>query len=362
MSNWTPPAPVTVASSVAWRFLVIVAAVSVLVTGLIALGVIVLPLIFGLLLSMILWPVSTKLRERGWRPGLAAFVCWVVVALTAVLLVALSIKALIGPWPTFVNGIGAGLDELQKRLSDAFDENLASSTTEVRQGLGLAIGWLLRGAVVIVSVAFSVVSTLLLSMLVLFFYLKDGTEMWQAVASLGGSRAGLIDRMGHKMWGAVRAFLLGTATVALVDAIGIGLGAWIIGVPSVLSIAVITYFLAFIPYFGAIFAGGIACLVALGDGGLGPAIAMLIVVLFVQQLESNLLQPVLVGRSTRLHPLVVALAVIAGGSIAGVVGMFLAVPGIAAVVAGIAELKRTAAEESEELPNPGDVQTVTPGG
>jgi predicted PurR-regulated permease PerM len=224
----------------------------------------------------------------------------------------------------------------------------------VRQGVGQAIGLLLRGAIVILSFAFSVVSTLLLSMLVLFFYLKDGTEMWQAVASLAGERAELIDRIGRKMWHAVRAFLLGTATVAVVDAVGIGLGAWIIGVPSVLSIAVITYFLAFIPYFGAIFAGAIACLVALGDGGLGPAIAMLIVVLFVQQLESNLLQPVLVGRSTRLHPLVVALSVIAGGAIAGVVGMFLAVPAIAAVVAAIGELRETA--EAESLS--GDAQPV----
>ncbi len=354
MSNWTPPAPVNVASSIAWRYLVIVAAVSVTVTGLVALGVIVMPLIFGLLLTMVLWPVSTKLRARGWRPGLAAFTCWVLVGLAATLLVALSIKALIGPWPTFVNGISSGLDELEKRLSDLFDGDLGTSEmTDVRQGIGRAVGLLLRGALVILSVAFSVVSTLLLSMLVLFFYLKDGTEMWQAVTSLAGERAELIDRIGRKMWQAVRAFLIGTATVAVVDAVGIGLGAWIIGVPSVLSIAVITYFLAFIPYFGAIFAGGIACLIALGDGGLGPAIAMLIVVLFVQQLESNLLQPVLVGRSTRLHPLVVALAVIAGGSIAGVLGMFLAVPAIAAVVAAIGELR----PEAEALS--ADAQPVT---
>jgi predicted PurR-regulated permease PerM len=348
MSTWTPPAPVSAASSIAWRFLVIVAAIALLVIGLVALGVIVMPLIFGLLLAMVLWPVSIKLRARGWRPGLAALTCWILVGLAAALLVVLSIKALIGPWPTFVNGIRSGLDELERRLSEAFNEDLSSSSTDVRQGVGGAVAWLLRGAIVMVSVAFSIVSTLLLSMLVLFFYLKDGTEMWHGVTSIAGARADMIDRIGRRMWHAVRAFLIGTATVAVVDAVGIGLGAWIIGVPSVLSIAVITFFLAFVPYFGAIFAGGIACLVALGDGGLGPAIAMLIVVLFVQQLESNLLQPVLVGRSTRLHPLVVALGVIAGGSIAGVVGMFLAVPVIAAAVAAIDELRQYA--EPASLP------------
>jgi predicted PurR-regulated permease PerM len=346
MTNWTPPAPVNAASSVAWRFLVIVAAVALFVTGLVALGVIVMPLIFGLLFAMVLWPLSTKLRERGWRPGLAAFAGWVIVGLALSLLVVLSVKALIGPWPTFADGISAGLDELEKRLNDAFDGDLTTSNmATVRQGAGEAIGLLMRGAFVVVSVAFSAVSTLLLSMLVLFFYLKDGNEMWQSVTSMVGGRESLIDRAGRKMWHAVRAFLIGTATVAVVDAVGIGLGAWIIGVPSVLSIAVITFFLAFVPYFGAIVGGAIACLVALGDGGVGPAIAMLVVVLFVQQLESNLLQPVLVGRSTRLHPLVVALGVIAGGSIAGVLGMFLAVPVIAAAVAAITELRRTADEE-----------------
>ncbi len=212
MTNWTPPAPVTVASSIAWRFLVIVAAVSVLVTGLVALGVIVMPLIFGLLLAMVLWPVSTKLRERGWRPGLAAFTCWILVGLAAALLVVLSIKALIGPWPTFANGISAGLDELEKRLNDAFDGDLSTSNmTTAREGIGQAIGLLLRGALVILSAAFSIVSTLLLSMLVLFFYLKDGNEMWHSVTAVAGERAELIDRIGRKMWHAVRSFLIGTA-------------------------------------------------------------------------------------------------------------------------------------------------------
>jgi predicted PurR-regulated permease PerM len=130
---------------------------------------------------------------------------------------------------------------------------------QTRDGFGQTVGLLVRGALVILSFAFSLVSTLLLSMLVLFFYLKGGTGMWQPVTSVAGPRAQLIDCIGRKMWVAVRAFLIGTATVALVDAVGIGLGAWIIGVPSVLSIAVITFYMAFIPYFGAIFAGGIAC-------------------------------------------------------------------------------------------------------
>ena len=336
----------------------IVAAVTVLVTGMVALGVIVMPLIFGLLLAMVLWPVSTKLRARGWRPGLAAFTCWVLVALASGLLVALSIKALIGPWPAFVDGISSGLDELERRLSEAFDEDLsyrvAGRSAGLRPGGGSVaarcpgdpVGGVQRGVDVAAVDAR------------LFFYLKDGTEMWRCrhIAcrrTRRTARPHRAQRCGTPSGRSSSARRRSPSSTRSASALVRGSSVFRRCCPSRSSRTSSRSF----PYFGAIFAGAIACLVALGDGGLGPAIAMLIVVLIVQQLESNLLQPVLVGRSTRLHPLVVALAVIAGGSIAGVVGMFLAVPAIAATVAAIAELRRTA--DGESLP--ADAQPVAPG-
>jgi predicted PurR-regulated permease PerM len=128
--------------------------------------------------------------------------------------------------------------------------------------------------------------------------------------------------------------------VAAVDGLGIGLGAVVLGVPSAAAIGLITFALAFIPFFGAFFAGFLACLIALADGGLSTALWMAAVVLLVQQVECNLLQPLLLGKSVSLHPLVVALGVIAGGVVAGILGMFLSIPVIAAGAAAVNVIRR----------------------
>lgn len=146
------------------------------------------------------------------------------------------------------------------------------------------------------------------------------------------------------MWDKLRGFVKGTAMVAAVDAIGIGLGAWILGVPSPGAIFALTFVFAFIPYFGAMIGGFVACVLAVSAGGLDLGLAMLVVILLVQQLEGNVLQPVLVGNAVELHPLAIALGAIAGGAVAGVLGMFLAVPVIAAGTAAVQELRIIRAE------------------
>jgi predicted PurR-regulated permease PerM len=234
--------------------------------------------------------------------------------------------------------ISQGLDTIEARLSDAFGNDTTSSTRAARDDGGDALGFLLHGAVSVASTAFTVVSTLLLALLVVYYYLRDGAVLWGWVLGLSGDEAPLVDRVGRVMWTRISGFMRGTATVALVDAAGIGLGALVLRVPYPGAIAVTTFLFAFIPYYGAVAAGAIACLLAVADGGLDTGLAMLLVVLAVQQLEANVLQPVLIGRSVQLHPLVVGLGVVAGGAIAGVVGMFLSVPLTAAVVGGLQEL------------------------
>ena len=343
VDDWTPPPWFAISTGVAWRFLVLVAAVGVFVAGAIALGVIVLPMIFALFFASVVAPLYKALRHRHWRPALASLCCLLIVASTFALFAYVALKSLVGPWDEIAAKLTAGADTLEQRFDALFESGASSTPTIIRNDVGGVVHLLVNGALSLVPVVMSIASTLLLSLLVLFFYLKDGDKMWDAIASLGGERTQLVDRMGRRMWAAVRSFIVGTACVAVVDAIGIGLGALLLGVPSVLAITMITFFLAFIPYFGAIFGGVIACLIAVAEGGLEKGIAMALVVLVVQQVESNVLEPFLVGRQTRLHPLVVALGVIAGGAIAGVLGMFLAIPMIAAAVAGIDEIRRTSA-------------------
>ncbi|MEZ5224253.1 MAG: AI-2E family transporter [Ilumatobacteraceae bacterium] len=199
---------------------------------------------------------------------------------------------------------------------------------------------MLGGVTGAVGVVVELITTTLVTLLVVFFYLKDGPEMWAWFLGHQRRHRDEVDRVGRAMWSKVGDFVRGAAIVAAADAVGIALGAWILGVPSVFAILVLTFMLSFIPYFGAVFAGGVTVALAIADGGVVQGAWMLLVVVGVQQLEGNVLEPLLVGRFVRLHPLVVALGVIAGGTLAGVVGMFLAVPLIAAITAGVSELRQ----------------------
>lgn len=341
MSDWRPPRWLEVSTGWSWRLLVIVAAVAVAGTALTALSSVVLPLLIGLILTSVLAPISTKLLARGWKPGLAAFAGLFVLLVFVALFVWLLLAALVGPWSTISEQIGAGIDVLVREFNDRFDGDLTQVSDDIRSGAARIVQVLLGGVIGMVGIAVGLVTTLFLTLTVVFFYLKDGPMMWAWFLGHTPGHRDLVDRVGRAMWDKLNAFVRGTAAVAFVDAIGIALGAWILGVPSVLAIGVLTFTLSFIPFFGAFFAGAIAVAIALADGGVNRGLLMLLVVLIVQQVESNLLQPVLVGRAVRLHPLVVALGVIAGGSIGGVLGMFLSIPLIAAATAAVTEVRRS---------------------
>jgi putative heme transporter len=199
---------------------------------------------------------------------------------------------------------------------------------------------LMSGVFAGVTVAIEVVVGFLLMLVLTFFFVKDGDKM--AGWFLGHVRRehhDLARALGVRAWVAGGGYIRGTAIVALVDAIGIGIGLAIIGVPLVLPLAILTFFGGFFPLVGATVAGAIAVMVALVDGGLTPALLTLGVVLIVQQTESNLLEPLVLSRAVRIHPVGVLAALTAGGLLGGIVGAFLAVPTAAVLVALAAELR-----------------------
>jgi len=342
--DWRPPRWLEVSTGWSWRLLLIVAACAVAVTVLGTLSSVVLPLLLGLILTSVLSPISAALRRRNWKPALAAFAGLLVLLVFIAGFVWLMLAALVGPWDTISAQVGRGIDVLVAEFNGRFDGDITAVSDDIRNGAGQLAMTLVGGVLGIVGVAVGLVTTTFLTVTVVFFYLKDGPTIWTWFLGHQPTNRAVVDRAGRAMWGKVNAFVRGTAAVAFVDAIGIGLGAWALGVPSVLAIGVLTFILSFIPFFGAFFAGVIAVALALADGGLSTGLLMLLVVILVQQLESNILQPVLVGRAVRLHPLVVALGVIGGGSVGGVLGMFLAVPLIAAATAAITEVRAAAAE------------------
>jgi predicted PurR-regulated permease PerM len=181
----------------------------------------------------------------------------------------------------------------------------------------------------------NVLINLVLALVLAFFFLKDGPRWTPWLAAQTGPRAAPhVAALSNKAWKTLSEFIRQQALVGFVDAFFIGLGLLILGVPLVLPLAVLTFFGAFIPIIGAFVAGAFAVLIALVSVGFTKALIVLGIVLLVQQLEGNVLQPIIQGRGLNLHAAVVILAVTAGSSLAGIIGAFLAVP-VAALIAVI---------------------------
>jgi predicted PurR-regulated permease PerM len=252
-----------------------------------------------------------------------------------------SISAVADEWDSITADVGLAVERLVDAATDAgADEATAQSVAdELSEGIGTAVNWFVVGVVHVLPVVASFTTSVLLALLVAFFYMKDGAVMWRWTVQLAAGSGPLVDRIGQRVWTTVSGYILGQAAIAALDATLIALGALILGVPHVASIFLLTFLGAFVPYIGATIAGAFAVLLAISEGGLARGAAMLGVVLAVQIFEGNVLQPWIQGRAVRLHPLVVALSVVAGGALAGFLGVFLAVPVVASGVVALDELR-----------------------
>jgi predicted PurR-regulated permease PerM len=202
----------------------------------------------------------------------------------------------------------------------------------------------------------SAVVTFVLALVLCFFFLKDGPNFLPWLGKwIGGGAGTHVGELSDRVWKALGQYVWSQAAVAFVDGLFIGLGVWLLGVPFALPIAVLTFFGGFVPIVGAFVAGAIATLVALVSNGVWTAVAVLAIVLVVQQLEGNVMQPILVGRTLKIHPAVVLAVVALGGTLFGIIGAFLAVPAVA-VFQVIARYIR------EQIDRPGTAAAITPDG
>jgi predicted PurR-regulated permease PerM len=319
------------------QFLLVAAAIVVLGYVLGRLWVILLPIVLGLLIATVLWPPTRFLRSRGAPPALAA----AMVLLTFLIAFGGLIAAIAPSVAEQVVELGdqasTGLQEVQESLQGPpfnIDEE------QIGDAVDSAINSIQGNAQNIASYAVSGASAvgnglinLLLALVLCFFFLKDGTRWVPWLAAQTGPRAGRhVAALSQKTWTTLSEFIRQQALVGFIDAFFIGLGLWIFDVPLVLPLALLTFFGAFVPIIGAFVAGAFAVLIALVDEGLTVALIILGIVLLVQQIEGNVLQPIIQGRGFNLHAGVVILAVTAGGSLAGITGAFLGVP-VAALIA-----------------------------
>jgi putative heme transporter len=352
------------AGAASWRFVAIVAAVGLVVYALVVLRVVVLPIIVALLVSTLLLPVVEWLKRRRVPPALAA-----AATMLGGFLVLAAIATAVAPSISDQFGdlrpqAEQGLRDASEVLADPpfnvgqqeLDETVDKAVERLRENSGPLTRGLRSGAVLLGEL----ITGLIVAVLLTFFLLKDGERMWGYALSLIGSGGRKnAHEIGTRVYAALAGYVRGIALVGLVDAILIGLALLIIGVPLVIPIMIITFFAAFVPLIGAFLAGLVAVLIALVSGGLVDALLVLGAIILVQQVEGHVLYPVLMSRTVHLHPAVIVVALAIGGILAGIVGVFLAVP-VAGIVSVVLEYARGAPPPESPLTEPGPPAAAAP--
>lgn len=320
----------------ALRFIILAVACFILWKGLGQVWTGLLPILLAILVSTVLWPPVKWLRSKKWPSGLAV---------STVLL--LSIGVIVGTFTAMAPSITNQSKELVDRASEGlvkleswvqgppFNLKIDQVTGFLNdimvkvqeQASGIASG-VAQG----VSTASSVLVTLGVMLVLTFFFLKDGDRFLPWVRRTTGSNAGWhLTEVLMRTWNTLAGYIRAQAAVSLIDAVIIGLGLLVLGVPLAFVLGVLTFFAGFIPIVGAVAAGALAVLVALVSNGLTTAIIVLALVILVQQLEGNVLSPILQSKAMNLHPAIVLLSVTVGSSLFGIVGAFLAVPVAASI-------------------------------
>jgi predicted PurR-regulated permease PerM len=355
------PAALRVSAALGWRFLVVVAALYVVGVIFSRLAALVVPLAIALLLAALLAPAVGALMARRVPRGLATAL--VLIAGLAVLGGLLTFVVI-----TFVNGV----PDLAAQLARSVDAvsgwlvngPLQLSETQLREFVD-RIGKTLQdnqtsittGAITTAAAVGELLTEALLVLFALAFFLYDGPRIWQFLVRVvphGPRRR--VDVAGRRSLAALVSYVRATGAVAVVDALGIGIGLAVLRVPLAVPLAALVFICAFIPIFGAVVAGAVAVLVALVANGPVTALIALIIVIAVNQLESHVLQPFLLGRAVKLHPLSVVLAIASGLLVAGIAGALLAVPLLAVLNSAV----RSLLSEADEHVLPADVRTSEP--
>ena len=293
------------------------------------LWLVVIPVIIAIILAAAFHPVVGWL-ERGKVPNALAALLTLVLAIVVLVGVLTGVTlAVVNQWGTLVSSAAAGADTLQQFVAKSGFPIDQQQITAARKSVVafLTSGTFASGALAGLSTATSILTGLVLVIFVLFFLLKDGRTIWRfLIRPLRGDNRARAHRIGNRAVGVLGGYVRGTALVALIDAVFIGAGLFILGVPLALPLTVFVFVTAFIPVVGATLSGIVGALVALVTGGPIEALIVIGIVVLVNQIEGNVLQPMIMGKAVSLHPLAILLALTAGSVLAGIIGAVLAVP------------------------------------
>jgi predicted PurR-regulated permease PerM len=319
------------AAAWSWRLLLVIFGVYIFLRLFELLSVVLVPVIIGLLISAALSPIADRLQ--GWKLPRSLATLIVVLAAIAfiVALVALVAQQFSSGFGDLRASFDDSLDKLEKYLTDAGlrQQQLNDFFDRVREGVsstGNSGG--LGGTVVKASTtAGHLLAGLFITLFSTIFFTYDGRNIWRWLVSLFPEPArDRVHGSGERAWAVLTSYVRGTVVIAATDALGIALIAWILGLPLVVPLAVLVFLGAFIPVVGAAVSGIAAVAVALVAVGPITALLMLAGVIAVQQIEGHVLQPFLMGRLVRVHPLAIIVVIAIGAEVAGIFGALIAVP------------------------------------
>ncbi|MFE2039969.1 AI-2E family transporter [Streptomyces sp. NPDC059477] len=328
------PWGVRVAAEAGWRLLVLAGTLWVLMRVISAVQLVVLAFVAALLMTALLQPTVAALRRYGVPRGPAT-------ALTAIL--GFVVMGLIGwfvTWQVMENidtlsdQVQDGIEELRRWLLNSpfhvTEAQINDIAANLRDAVGANTDEITSVGLAGVTVIVEALTGIALAAFCTLFLLYDGRRIWEWALKLvpAAARPGVAGA-GPRAWRTLTAYVRGTVVVALIDATFIGLGIYFLDVPMAVPLAVFIFLGAFIPLVGAVISGALAVVVALVTQGVFTGVMTLAVVLAVQQIEGHILQPFILGRAVRVHPLAVVLAVAAGGLVAGIGGAVVAVPLVA---------------------------------
>lgn len=339
------PWPLVITAAWAWRLIVVGVVVAFAFTLFARLSTVLLPLVIAVLIAAPLERLVTRMARHRIPRALGAIIVLlslIIIIGGLVVLAGTSIAsgfsrlrdAALAGFDTFIDWLVTGPLNIPEERVTNISGQLEHWAQDNWQGVA-------SGALSVTGTIGTMLGGMFIALIGLFFVLRDGREMWLWFArTFGGRNADRIDRAGRNSWITLRHYTQTSAFVAFVDAVGIGVAAWLLGIPLAFPIAITVFLFSFIPMFGATISGAIAVAVALVDGGWVKALIMLGAVLLVQQLEGSILYPWLFGKASDIHPMVILVSVSGGTLLAGFVGAVVAVPLVAFTIAFIVGLRK----------------------
>ncbi|MBO0713246.1 MAG: AI-2E family transporter [Acidimicrobiales bacterium] len=334
------PVPRWLSTSASWAWRLLLLAAGLYVLGLVfnKLRVVIVPVVAALFLTTLLGPPVRWLRRHGWRPLPATWLVFLVAVGVVVGVIFGIIPGLRSEFTLLGRDFTSGVHHIEHWLEHGplhlSRSQVSSYVSTARNDIVHNYSGVLSGALSGVAVVLELITGLLITMVLTFFFVKDSDKMTRwAVSLFSEQRQSDLQGLGRAVWRALTGYLQGTAVNGVINASLLSIALLAMGVPLVPTLALLTFVGAFVPLVGAILAGVVAALVTLVNNGLVAAIIVIGVTIVIHTLEGYLVGPQVLGRAVRLHPVAILLSLTVGTIVAGVIGTFLAVPVLSVAIA-----------------------------